>query len=70
MRRSERRANALAVLLLLAGKGSVTISGRGIDEQGRPLYQITQYGGGIVCQNANEEELTRSLLQEEVGQCR
>jgi len=67
MRKSERRAKALDALLLLAQKGSVTISGRGIDEKGRLLYQITQYGGGIVCQNAAVDELAKSLLKEEGG---
>lgn len=66
MRKSERRAKTLTAILKLSHTGSVTISGRGIDEKGQPLYQITQYGGGIVCQNSTEEELAKCLLGDEV----
>lgn len=65
MRRSERQAKTLTAILKLAHTGSVNISGRGIDEKGRPLYQITQYGGGLVCTNSTEEELAKNLLKDE-----
>jgi len=54
-------AKALSGLLLLAQKGSVTVSGRGINDKGECLYEVKTFDGALVCHVATEDEVIAVL---------
>ncbi len=64
MLRLERRGKAFEALLRLAEKGSIQISSRGINGEGRSLFELTTHKGEVISLNQTEEQITKRLLEE------
>lgn len=70
MLRLERRGKALDALIKLADRGSVLISYRGTNSEGKPLYEVRFSGGNNLTVggylNLTEAEMIREILKGEL----